>query len=229
MKPETAFLMVKVAGVALALLGVALIVTLGPMPVLGPIYTLFGVIAVVAGIYVVRKAARLEKRMQARRRRYEQGLYAVLALMVAGGIVVASATHCAACSTTCYTFYQRVVYMEYLSLGMTLVVGFLALAPLLLARTSAGAFFQEISQLAGSMLVILIAMLLLVYPLDVIFVVQNQATSTATGVTTTKCCYVDLRQLDNGGPPLLRIIYDVLNPPAPQFSLVAPLAGAPPR
>lgn len=118
----------------------------------------------------------------------------------------------AACDAdVCPVIKRRVIYLEYFMLGITIVVGFLALGPIILARTIIGPMLQEFQYFAGIMLIVLIVGLMLLFPIDVMFetctVPSSQPGQQITG------CRFSLESLRNNGPILLRLAINMLYPP----------------
>lgn len=109
----------------------------------------------------------------------------------------------------CVDAWRRVMYVQYVMLGFLIVAGFLAFAPVILGRTILGPILGELQYMAGAMLLILIFAVLLVFPLDALFYVNDPLNPTE--------CFISLENLRYRGPYVLRIILNLLMPPMPQF------------
>lgn len=109
----------------------------------------------------------------------------------------------------CIEMWRRIRYVQYVMLGFLVIAGFLAFAPVILGRTILGPILADLQYMAGAMLVLLIFALLLVFPLDVMFFIDNPLSPTQ--------CDVRLDYLRDRGPFLLQIILRLLMPPPPPF------------
>lgn len=109
----------------------------------------------------------------------------------------------------CVEMWVRIRYVQFVMLGFLVIAGFLAFAPVILGRTILGPVLADLQYMAGAMLVLLIFALLLVFPLDVMFFIDNPANPTQ--------CDVRLDYLRDRGPFLLQIILRLLMPPHPPF------------
>jgi len=107
----------------------------------------------------------------------------------------------------CPTFRQRVVWIEYLLLGLTLISGLLAFGPIIFGRTIIGPVLQEVQYLAGVMFIFMLFFLLLLFPIDVIF-------ETCTTDDNERGCQINMCNIANSGPPLLRLVVSFLLPPS---------------
>jgi len=103
----------------------------------------------------------------------------------------------------CPKFRERVVAIEYLILGLTLISGLLAFGPIIFGRTIIGPVLQEVQYLAGVMFIFMLFFLLLLFPIDVIF----ETCANGQG------CYINMCKLASNGPPLLRLVVGWLLPP----------------
>lgn len=101
----------------------------------------------------------------------------------------------------CLEMRRRIIYVQYAMLGFLIIAGLLAFVPVILGRTIVGPILADLQYLAGAMFLLLIFALLLIFPLDAMFVVG------------TNTCTIKVDNLKNNGPPLLRIILTLISPP----------------
>lgn len=205
--------MFKYAGLAAAVAGIMMFVGLGNisvgeenMSLINNVYRATGAIVTLFGIVWYWKVGKRVDREIGRLR--SRRVEAFILLFIVGAALLAPmacASGRSACTEECLVARSRVLYMEYFSIMLTMIAGFLAIAPLILGRTVLGPLLQELQGIAGSMLILMIALLLLIYPLDVMFVPNDYENPT--------CCEISFEALKSEGPPLLRIILSILTPP----------------
>ncbi len=208
----TALKLMQAGGVLFILAGMLLIAFYSSIEFIGPLYMFLGGLMILFGIVWIIKVRGAVKRAEARNRlkRRRTAMYAILYLLLLSSSFMASnIAHLQTFSKECYTMYQRVVYVEYFLIGLLIISGFLAFAPVILGRTILGPILQELQYIAGAMLILLIFALLVVFPLDPMFVMDNPQNPTA--------CYVDIRRLQSQGPPVLQILLRLFTPPPPTF------------
>lgn len=207
----------ELAGVFIILSGILIVAIYGTLEFIGLIYDILGFLLIIMGAYWVYKLRKLERKYGIRRGggRTSYKTYMVTLLLATligvfsvGGVYASGPEY----SPTCLTIYQRVEYLEYTLLGLLLVSGFLAFAPIIFGRTILGPIFQELQYLAGAMLILLIFALLVIYPLDPMFVFDGDTPNSSTG------CYVDISNLEDQGPPVLQLILRIFSPPSPTFT-----------
>jgi len=201
------------------LLTLAVIVPYIPPPA-NYVVGLVSLLVIIIGVLFYRRIDEVRYRFQGRRFRKGFAAIAILAVLLVNYFAPALATQYGVganeCSTECWQIRQRVVTAEYSVVGMLVVAFFLALGPVLFARTVLGPIVGDIAQLAGSALIVLIFALLVVYPLHVMFVPCYVGSTSGWGYTNTQPngCYVDVCQLVNNGPILLRVLLQWLLPPS---------------
>lgn len=217
MDEKTAIRLMQAGGAFFIIAGILLIGFYSTIEYIGPLYGGLGALLILFGliwIVKVRNAARkrkIMKKMKSKPRSSPRAMYALIyLLLLTSGFMMQAVGYLQTYSRQCYVMYQRVVYVEYFLLGLLIISGFLAFAPVILGRTILGPILQELQYIAGAMLILLIFALLVVFPLDPMFVMDNPKNPTA--------CYVDLRRLEAQGPPFLQILLRLFSPPPPTFS-----------
>ena len=124
--------------------------------------------------------------------------FATFILLVSVSPVVFAATSQEqGCSRAWTDLRKKVIFAEYTALSTMVLAALLAFGPVLFGRTILGPIVQEFQSLAGSGLILLILLLLLIYPLDVIF----------KKCGNTNEYRIDMTTLRNEGPFLLRLLY----------------------
>jgi len=220
MNQTTAIRMLKLAGVALIVAGLLLIVNFGNMDYIGPIFIVVGTITIIFGllwIWKVDKAARrrlIASKARAATRSVKRALVVFLLLSSALSPMLSVAhlqTINPECDPTgmCMLTRARVLWVEYAIIGLLIVAGFLAFGPIILGRTILGAILAELQYIAGAMLLLIMFLFLLVVPIDVMFEVFDYGGQ--------PCCRVNMDNLRTRGPPILqailRLIYPSIMPP----------------
>jgi len=202
--------LVLIPGIIIVLIGILMMVVYGTLPYVGSVYIGFGALVVLIGLLWLRKAWRKIKESEAEEEVYgyydDDRTYAISYLAILIGSALARLGLLYTPNHWCYIMYQRVVYMEYVMIGMLVGAGLLALLPALLARTPVGPLFTGLESLAGTMVLILIFVFLLIFPLDPMFVGVN---------TKEQTCYINPLMLKTNGPVLLRLIFWIFTPPQP--------------
>lgn len=212
---ETKYLWVGyIPGAFSLILGMMLTLIFGSFKYINEIFIPLGIIFILIGIVLLYKAHSKIKKYKSKNRNKGYGLkyktrqiitlmpILVPLLFGAVGLYAQSPGY-----SICYTAYQEVLYAEYALLSFVVVTAFLAFAPIILGRTPLGAIFSEFQGLAGMLLVLLIFLLLLVYPMDVMF-----------NVSVGNYCTINIQNLETQGPPLLQIFLKLIIPPQPNFS-----------
>jgi len=221
MEETTALKLVLVTGIIFIVLGLAVILTFGTMlGGLGIFYDIFGAIIFIFGILWTKKAYRRykEKTSQMKALLSDKTLSIIAAALLASSLFVSSImmyTQTSSCTVYCYYFRDRILYIEYAMLGFTVIAGLLALAPIILSRTPLAPILNEFQPMAGAMFIILIFLVLMIYPIDTMFVVSQ---ITDANGNVVNCCYVSIDNLKAYGPPLLRVLLQVIIPPMPTFT-----------
>ena len=210
-----------VGGVLLTISGVLVAAVFGTLRYVGPLYVILGLVLVALGlawIYKVRRAELKYTHRPGRGRTVRAVAAALLALALLpaeitglGGVMVARAQTTTPGSSYCYTAYLYTTYMQYVVLGFLAVMVILAFIPVILGRTPLGPVFSELMGFSGVTIVLLIFVLLFIFPLNVMF---TQAGSTSP--PTPYSCTVNLQNLENNGPPLLKALLSIITGLVPQ-------------
>ena len=108
------------------------------------------------------------------------------------------------CTAECWTVRNNVITAENAILGILVTTFLLTILPMILGRTALNPLVNEISGLAGSALIVLIAAMLIIYPIHVMFVPCGGGGYGGYG-GGGGTCYIDPCQLVQNGPPLLRV------------------------
>ena len=212
MEKLTLLKLMELGGIPLIVVGLLLLVVYTPLEFIGPIYAVIGILMITLGVFwivKVRSAIRREKaKAKLAAKKTSKTMYIVLALLIAAsGLLISNVVHLQTFSPECYVMYRRVVYVEYFAMGLLIISGFLAFAPIILGRTILGPILQELQYIAGAMMILLIFALLVIFPLDPMFVMDNPQNPTM--------CYVDVNRLQAQGPPLMQILLKLFTPPYP--------------
>lgn len=197
-----------IIGILIGVLFIGLGATL-PAPV-STIYFVFGlIIAVVSSLFTMRvnKALKKIEKKTFHSDRVKGLAIAILVLAVSATIVNVAGAQ--AGIRECIEMWQRIRYVQFVMLGFLVIAGFLAFAPVILGRTILGPILADLQYMAGAMLMLLIFALLLVFPLDAMFFIDNPMNPTQ--------CDVRLDYLRDRGPFLLQIILRLLMPPQPSW------------
>jgi len=202
----------QLGGVAFIVLGLLLILFYSSLEFIGPLYLVFGGLLVFGGAYWILRVRSAERKVKAREvlKRQRSTMYTV-ALAALALVTVALATSVVALAQTtdvtqyCLTMYRRVVFIQYFIIGLLLIAGLLSFAPIIFSRTILGPILQELQYIAGAMFIILVFLALLLFPLDPMFVTEQNGTELT--------CEINIMQLKQDGPPLLRLILRFFSPP----------------
>jgi len=202
----------QLGGVAFIVLGLLLILFYSSLEFIGPLYLVFGGLLVFGGAYWILRVRSAERKVKAREvlKRQRSTMYTVA---LAALVTVALATSVVALAQTtevtqyCLTMYRRVMFMQYFIVGLLLIAGLLSFAPIIFGRTILGPILQELQYIAGAMFIILVFVALLLFPLDPMFVFEQSGTR---GELT---CKINIMNLRDNGPPLLRLILRFFSPP----------------
>ena len=199
-----------VGGLLLMLAGILLIAVYGTLEFIGPVYDVMGVLLLIVGGVWTWKVNNLMKRKKKTRYSTYRNYVIPILLTLMMGLALANTVFAQSFSKDCYVMYRRVQYVEYTLIGLLIISGFLAFGPIILGRTILGPILQELQYIAGAMLILLIFALLVVFPLDPMFVLDNPKSPTA--------CYINIQNLASQGPPFLQIILRLFTPPPPSFT-----------
>ncbi|MEM4873262.1 MAG: hypothetical protein QXY35_07390 [Thermofilaceae archaeon] len=211
MRSELAVKLVELSAL-LMIAGGALIIALGATtpPPASFMLVLVGAVAVIMGIVFYSRISKAKRRILRGRGAEVRRLASAVVLVaflswLTSGVAYAMSPEV----YMCFVAYQRVVFVQYSALILLLAAAFLAFIPMVLGRTAIGAVLGELQPIAGTMLLVLIFLLLFIFPLDVMFVMDNYQSPTT--------CSISLDRLRSQGPPLLRIILHLLIPPHPAY------------
>ena len=197
-----------VGGLIMMLAGLIMIIGYGTLETVGPIYTILGLIVMGLGGFWTYKVNQAIKKYSKNPKKYKKfSKYSIALFLILSFGLTLSGTVLAEIPTPspeCLMIYRRVQWVEYTMLGMLIFAGFLSFGPIILGRTILGPILQELQYIAGAMLVLLIFALLVVFPLDPMFVLDNPRDPTG--------CYISIKRLKDHGPPLLQIILKLFIP-----------------
>lgn len=209
------------------LLTLSVVVPSFPNPSIQAILAVISIIIIIIGYVWYKKVTDLaKKRGLIRKEKKRNREYAILLLLVVTSLAFSfvptvhmQTSNNNGCSTTCYTYEQRVITIQYFMLSITLLAGILAFGPLLFGRTILGPIFQELQYMTGAMFMLLLFFLLFLFPISAMFVPCTITTTKSGGYfggTTqvqTHGCYININNLRTSGPPLLRLILNWILPP----------------
>ena len=173
--------------------------SLGPLGLVGVV---FGVLLVGIGFKIIVKARSLRSFSGARR----------LAAVVLAAAVAASSV--ASAQTTvhphytkeCVDAYRRTVYFEYVTLAILFASAFATTISIVFGHTRYGSFLQEFSAVFVAALVISGVMAATFVGVDVGYVFKEGQSR----------CYFDIHRVAKYGPPIARVLLNMLLPPMPE-------------
>lgn len=196
-----------IGGLLIMLAGVILIAGYGTLETIGPMYVGLGLILLVLGGLWTYKVNKVIKRYSKNPQKYKKfSKYAIAIFLILSYTMFSMGAVFAEIPTPspeCAVIYRRVQWVEYTMLGMLIFAGFLSFGPIILGRTILGPILQELQYIAGGMLILLIFALLMIFPLDPMFVFQSN---------DQNACYISVNRLKNNGPPLLQVILKLFIP-----------------
>lgn len=196
-----------IIGIALGMLFIGLGASMPP-----PVSTVFFVFGAILALFSVLFTLRINKVLKKVAKKSALGKTKALAialLILTATSMLLNVASAQAGITECIEMWKRIRYVQFIMLGFLIIAGFLAFAPVILGRTILGPILADLQYMAGAMLILLIFALLLVFPLDVMFYIDNPA--------QPNDCKIDFRRLQSDGPLLLQIILRLLVPPHPPF------------
>ena len=160
--------MMELGGIPLIVVGLMLLVVYTPLEFIGPIYAVFGIIMIGLGMFwivKVRNMIRKEKgKVVIASKKKSKAIYVIVTLLlISVGLFTGNVAHLQTYSRECYDMYRRVIYVEYFAIGLLVISGFLAFAPIILGRTILGPILQELQYITGAMMILLIFSLLVIF------------------------------------------------------------------
>jgi len=203
----TALKILAVPGIAILIVGILLVAGYGTLEYVGSIYIIVGIVAIFFGVIWLWKVNKALKRVKARAKSMRRFMVLVTLALLVTTLMPLKISYlqreCPSADQICRTMATRVMYIEYVIVGLLIIAGFLAFAPIILGRTILGPILAEFQYIAGAMLVLLIFIMLLTVPIHVMFDFSSG------------CCDINVRKLESDGPILLQILLKLITPPYP--------------